>query len=89
MEVTFTLNVQVGGSFGIPVILPPQVAIGAVGKIQGVPKFNQEGLVVKRHILKVVWSADHRIIDGATITRFNNTWKNFMEELTPLLIKLK
>lgn len=82
-------EIQVGGSFGIPVILPPQVVIGAVGRIDTIPKYNSEGILVKSHVLKVVWSADHRIIDGATITRFNNLWKSYMQDLTPMFLNMK
>lgn len=88
---TFTLsNIgSIGGVFGVPVILPPQVAIGALGRIRVVPDFDKEDKVVKSHVLRVVWSADHRVIDGATITRFSNRFKDLLEEPAKMLIYLK
>ena len=88
---TFTLsNIgSIGGTFGVPVILPPQVVIGAFGRIQTQAMFDDKDNIVKRHIFRVVWSADHRVIDGATITKFNNKWKSFVQEPTRMLFHLK
>ncbi|KAF3834601.1 hypothetical protein F7725_027159 [Dissostichus mawsoni] len=40
------------------------------------PRFDAGGQVVPAHIMNVSWSADHRIIDGATMSRFSNLWKD-------------
>lgn len=87
---TFTLsNIGiVGGTYTKPVILPPQVSIGALGKIQVLPRFDSEGNVVKAHILTASWSADHRIIDGVTMARFSNYLKNYLENPYTLLLDL-
>merc|ERR1711931_234521 len=47
-EGTFSLsNIgAIGGTYAKPVILPPQVAIGALGKIQRLPRFDNNGNVV-------------------------------------------
>jgi len=68
------------------VILPPQVIIGAFGKAQKVPRFDNEGNVVPANIMSVSWSADHRVIDGATVAKFSNLWKHYVENPTYLLI---
>ncbi|XP_064575550.1 lipoamide acyltransferase component of branched-chain alpha-keto acid dehydrogenase complex, mitochondrial isoform X2 [Zonotrichia leucophrys gambelii] len=88
---TFTLsNIgTIGGTYAKPVILPPEVAIGALGKIQVLPRFNSKGEVVKAQIMNVSWSADHRIIDGATMARFSNLWKSYLENPTSMLLDLK
>lgn len=88
---TFTLsNIgSIGGTYTKPVILPPEVAIGALGKIQMLPRFNHKGEVVKAHIMNVSWSADHRIIDGATMCRFSNLWKSYLENPASMVLDLK
>lgn len=87
---TFTIsNIGiVGGTYTKPVIFPPQVAIGALGKIQVLPRFDSQGNVVKAHILSVSWSADHRVIDGVTMARFSNHLKNYLEDPYILLLDL-
>ncbi|XP_075038637.1 lipoamide acyltransferase component of branched-chain alpha-keto acid dehydrogenase complex, mitochondrial [Mixophyes fleayi] len=88
---TFTLsNIgSIGGTYAKPVILPPEVAIGAVGKLQVVPRFDSRGQVVKAQIINISWSADHRIIDGATMSRFSNLWKSYLENPSSMLLELK
>lgn len=63
---TFTLsNIGViGGTYTHPVIMAPQVCIGAIGKINVLPRFGPNGEIIKAHIMNVSFSADHRIIDG-------------------------
>lgn len=88
---TFSLsNIgAIGGTYAKPVILTPEVAIGAIGKIQVLPRFDSEDNVVKRHIFQVSWSADHRIIDGATMCRFSNVWKTCLENPMSMLMDMK
>ncbi|CAG2101320.1 unnamed protein product [Medioppia subpectinata] len=89
---TFTLsNIgSIGGVFGIPVILPPEVAIGALGGIKVVPKFgSDEKTIVKAQTMTVVWRADHRVIDGATMCRFSTLWKQYIENPSLMLLHLK
>uniref|UniRef100_A0A8C5F7X9 Dihydrolipoamide acetyltransferase component of pyruvate dehydrogenase complex n=1 Tax=Gadus morhua TaxID=8049 RepID=A0A8C5F7X9_GADMO len=88
---TFTLsNIgSIGGTYAKPVILPPEVAIGALGKIQILPRFDSNGELVKAHILNVSWSADHRVIDGATMCRFSNLWRQYLENPASMVLDLK
>uniref|UniRef100_A0A3Q3EXT7 Dihydrolipoamide acetyltransferase component of pyruvate dehydrogenase complex n=1 Tax=Labrus bergylta TaxID=56723 RepID=A0A3Q3EXT7_9LABR len=88
---TFTLsNIgSIGGTYAKPVILPPEVAIGALGKIQVLPRFDAVGQVVRAHIMNVSWSADHRIIDGATMCRFSNLWREYLENPATMVLDLK
>ncbi|XP_014363397.2 lipoamide acyltransferase component of branched-chain alpha-keto acid dehydrogenase complex, mitochondrial [Papilio machaon] len=87
---TFTLsNIGiVGGTYAKPVIVPPQVSIGALGKIQALPRFNSKGEVTKAHILTVSWSADHRVVDGVTMARFSNILKQYLEDPYKLLLDI-
>lgn len=56
-----------------PVIVAPMVGILAMGRMSDVPVFRKdhegvEGLV-KEQQATLSWSADHRIIDGATVAK--------------------
>ncbi|XP_011636000.1 lipoamide acyltransferase component of branched-chain alpha-keto acid dehydrogenase complex, mitochondrial isoform X1 [Pogonomyrmex barbatus] len=87
-DTTFSLsNIGViGGTYTKPVILPPQVIIGAFGKAQKIPRFDDKGNVVPASIMSVSWSADHRVIDGVTVAKFSNLWKHYVENPMHLLI---
>jgi len=69
--------------------MSPEVAIGAIGRVQVLPRFDTNGSVVKAHIMQVSWSADHRIIDGATMARFSNVWKTYLENPTLMILDMK
>lgn len=88
---TFTLsNIgAIGGTYAIPIIFPPQVAIGAIGKIQKLPRFDNEGNVYPAHLIKFSWAADHRVIDGATIARFSNLLKEYLENPAFMMTELR
>lgn len=70
---------SVGGTTASPVILSPQVAIVALGKAQRLPRFDEQQKIVGRTIMPISWSADHRIVDGATLARFTQKWKELVE----------
>lgn len=70
---------KIGGTYTHPVIMSPQVAIGAVGKTKIVPRFDENGAIVRAHIMNVSFSADHRVIDGVTMSSFTNLWKQYLE----------
>jgi len=97
---TFSLsNIgAIGGTYAVPVLLLPEVAIGALGKIvrRVVPdeendesssddEENYPSLKI-RSMMSVSWSADHRVIDGATMARFSNELKFLIENPLHLLI---
>jgi 2-oxoisovalerate dehydrogenase E2 component (dihydrolipoyl transacylase) len=89
---TFALsNVGIlGGTYAKPVILPPQVAIGAIGRIRKVPRFASDGVTVRPvNIVNVSWAADHRVIDGATMARFSNLLKEYIENPAKLIAELR
>ncbi|KAK3781028.1 hypothetical protein RRG08_046332 [Elysia crispata] len=89
--VTFSLsNIgNIGGTYTKPVVMPPNVAIGGLGRIQVVPRFNEEGEISRVHIMNVSWSADHRVVDGATMARFSNLWKQYLEDPLTFVLDLK
>lgn len=87
---TFSLsNIgNVGGTYLKPLLLPPEVAIGGLGKIQVLPRFDENGNVAKAHVIRVNWSADHRVIDGATVARFSNVWKSFVNNPATMIVNM-
>uniref|UniRef100_A0A158PA61 Dihydrolipoamide acetyltransferase component of pyruvate dehydrogenase complex n=1 Tax=Angiostrongylus cantonensis TaxID=6313 RepID=A0A158PA61_ANGCA len=91
MDGTFTIsNIgSIGGTYASPVIFPPQVAIVALGRIQKLPRYDSNDNLVPMHIFKVSWAADHRVVDGATIARFSNRWKYYLEHPSAMLTLLK
>jgi 2-oxoisovalerate dehydrogenase E2 component (dihydrolipoyl transacylase) len=79
---------SIGGLWLHPVIVTSEVCIGAIGKIQRLPRFEyvknpvtgvSEEKVVGKEILAVSWNADHRVVDGATMARFVQLWKSYIE----------
>lgn len=66
-----------------------QVSIGAMGKIQRLPRFDENDNVIAQEIMAVSWAADHRIIDGATMARFSNTMKDYLEDPVSMMMALR
>jgi 2-oxoisovalerate dehydrogenase E2 component (dihydrolipoyl transacylase) len=88
---TFTLsNVgSIGGTYTSPILVVPQVAIAALGKMKKVPVFDENDQVKAANLVNISWSADHRIIDGATIARFSNQIKFYLESPLTMLTDMK
>nr|MBL0689295.1 dihydrolipoyllysine-residue acetyltransferase [Pseudoalteromonas sp.] len=78
----------IGGTIATPIINKPEVAIVALGKLQHLPRFNEQGQVVSRAIMQVSWSGDHRVIDGGTIARFNNLWKEYLVQPPKIMMSM-
>lgn len=79
----------IGGTVATPIINKPEVAIVALGKVQALPRFDANGQVVARQIMQISWSGDHRIIDGGTIARFTNLWKQYLEQPSSMLVAMR
>lgn len=92
---TFSLsNIgSIGTGIGAnPVVLSPQVCIGALCRIQkesilNVNESDNQHKIVST--MTVHWSADHRLIDGATLARFSGKWKILVENPLLLLADMK
>jgi 2-oxoisovalerate dehydrogenase E2 component (dihydrolipoyl transacylase) len=87
---TFTLsNIgNLGGTYTGPVINLPEVAIAGMGKIRPTPRYNAEGELVKEAVMQISWSGDHRVIDGAAMARFSNSWIGYLETPGTMLLHL-
>ena len=79
----------IGGMTATPVINKPEAAIVALGKTQKLPRFDENGNVSAQHLMQVNWSGDHRIIDGATMVKFNNLWCSYLSNPTSMLMHLR
>lgn len=83
---TFTItSLAVSGveSFD-PIIVPPQAAILGVGAVVATPVFVRDE-VVKRRLLWLCLTTDHRILDGTPSARFLSRIRELVEEPTGLL----
>merc|ERR1712232_503141 len=71
--ISFSNIGSLGGTYVSPVVVPPQVAIGACGRIRRLPRFvGNTDKVVPREVMEVSWAADHRVVDGAEVAKFMN-----------------
>lgn len=72
----------IGGTYAKPVIFDGQAVIGALGRVQLVPRYaggDPSGPLVPKRIFNVSWTADHRHVDGATVARFSNYFRDSVE----------
>ena len=74
-SITITSLGGIGGTYFTPIINYPEVAILGVGRTYIKPVYI-EGEFKPRTMLPLSLSYDHRIIDGAEGSRFNNELKN-------------
>lgn len=79
----------IGGTVATPIVSKPQVAIVALGRVQNLPRFDVEGNVSAAKIMTISWSGDHRVIDGATMAHFSNTWKALLENPASMLMTMR
>lgn len=85
---TFTItNVgSLGGVFATPIINYPEAAILALGRVYDKPVFVKNK-IVKKNVLPVSLTFDHRILDGAEACRFVNTMKEHLQDPSLLLVE--
>ncbi|KAI8334786.1 2-oxoacid dehydrogenases acyltransferase-domain-containing protein [Chlamydoabsidia padenii] len=79
----------ISGTYASPVVIASEMAIVALGRMQTLPRFDDNGAVIAKQVMPISWSADHRIIDGATIARFGNLWKTLIENPALLASELR
>jgi pyruvate dehydrogenase E2 component (dihydrolipoamide acetyltransferase) len=75
---TLTNFGSLGGTYGRPLILPPQVAILGTGRVHQAP-VAEEGRVRAALVLPLSLAFDHRVLDGAYAARF---LRFFMETIS-------
>jgi 2-oxoisovalerate dehydrogenase E2 component (dihydrolipoyl transacylase) len=67
----------IGGISACPLILPPQVCIVAIGKITEQPIIVSNE-TKKSKFITMSYGCDHRVLDGAYVAKFSNTWKELI-----------
>ena len=80
---------SIGGTYVSPLIVQSEVAILGVGKARTTPAFGANGEVVKKEIMNFSWSADHRVVDGATMARMAERVRAYIEEPALMLARLR
>lgn len=80
---------SIGGTVVAPVIVEGQVAILGVGKSRSVPIFGENDSIEKAEVANFSWSADHRIVDGATMARMADLVKRYIEEPERLMVQMR
>lgn len=88
---TFTVsNVgSIGGMAVAPVIVETQVAIIGIGRARVVPAFGESGEIVRREECILSWSADHRVVDGATVARAAEEVRRLIEAPAEMMVRMR
>ncbi|GAW22944.1 hypothetical protein ANO14919_124910 [Xylariales sp. No.14919] len=80
---------NIGGTYLSPVIVEKEVAILGIGRMRTVPAFDKDDRVVKKQVCNFSWSADHRVIDGATMARAAEVVRHIVEEPDSMILHLR
>jgi 2-oxoisovalerate dehydrogenase E2 component (dihydrolipoyl transacylase) len=84
---------SIGGTYLSPVVVEREVAILGVGRMRTVPAFStvpgEEDRVVRRQVCNFSWSADHRVVDGATMARAAEVVRAIVEEPDVMVMHLR
>ena len=80
---------SIGGTYVAPVLVQSEVAILGIGKARTVPAFDNQDRVMKKEIMNFSWSADHRVVDGASMARMAERVRTFVEEPELMMARLR
>ena len=80
---------SIGGTYVAPVLVQSEVAILGIGKAKTIPAFDDDDRVVKKAVMNFSWSADHRVVDGATMARMAERVRAFVEEPALMMTRLR
>ncbi|KAI0972545.1 2-oxoacid dehydrogenase acyltransferase [Xylaria arbuscula] len=80
---------NIGGTYLSPVIVEKEVAILGIGRMRTVPAFDSEDKVIKKQVCNFSWSADHRVVDGATMARAAEVVRQIVEEPDSMILHLR
>ena len=71
---------SIGGDAVAPIILAPMVGIVGLGRLRETPAF-QGDKIVKQEQMTLSWSADHRVIDGATVAKAAKVAEGWLQDV--------
>lgn len=85
---------SIGGTYVAPLIVASEVAILGVGKARMVPAFINEDddadlRVRRKEVMNFSWSADHRVVDGATMARMAERVRGFVQRPETMITRLR
>ncbi|CBF75718.1 putative 2-oxo acid dehydrogenases acyltransferase [Aspergillus nidulans FGSC A4] len=80
---------NIGGTYVSPVLVPNELAILGIGRARTIPVFDDAGQVTKGEVVNFSWSADHRVVDGATMARMASKVKELIESPERMLLSLR
>lgn len=80
---------SIGGTYVAPILVSSEVAILGIGRARTIPAFDGEGALVKKEVVNFSWSADHRVIDGATLARMAECVRGYVEEPGSMMTRLR
>lgn len=80
---------SIGGTYVAPVVVSSEVAILGIGRSRTIPAFDDRGALVKKEVINLSWSADHRIIDGANMARMAERVRGYIQEPGTMMTRLR
>ena len=84
--ITITSLGAIGGLVTTPILNAPETAIIGVNKMQTLPRYNAEGLVVPRKLMNLSSCFDHRIVDGYEAAMLIQAVKGYLENPSTLFM---
>lgn len=87
--ITFSNVGTIGTKDPRPIPFDGQAVIGAAGRVMVLPRYNSKMELVPRQIMNIRWVGDHRHLDGATLARFSNSFKRYVENPGEWTLTLK
>lgn len=80
---------SIGGDVVAPIIVDGQLSIMGMGRVKAVPIFAEDGKSVERaEMMGVSWSADHRVVDGATMARAAKVVQGLLEDPPTMMVEM-
>lgn len=80
---------NIGGTYVSPVIVEREVSILGIGRMRKVPAFDAQDQVIKKYVCNFSWSADHRVVDGATMARAAEVVRKIVEDPEVMVLHLR